>query len=108
VLAGVTADVLAGVEPAVIAARFHRAVAALVERVAVDLRADTGLNTVALSGGVFLNAVLTTLCRESLTAAGFRVLCHRVVPPSDAGLALGQLVIAARTTDRVEESAPCA
>jgi hydrogenase maturation protein HypF len=108
VLAGVTADVLAGVEPAVMAARFHLAVADLVERVAVDLRAGTGLSTVALSGGVFLNALLTTLCRESLTAAGFRVLCHRIVPPSDAGLALGQLVIAARTTDRVEENAPCA
>jgi hydrogenase maturation protein HypF len=59
-------------------------------------RVGTGLDSVALSGGVFLNALLTTLCETSLTADGFRVLSHRRVPPSDAGIALGQIAIAAR------------
>ena len=95
-VAGVARDVLAGIEPAVIAAGFHLAVAELVSEFAGVLRARTGIGTVALSGGVFLNVVLTRLCSDRLSAAGFRVLRHRLVPPSDAGLALGQIVIAAR------------
>jgi hydrogenase maturation protein HypF len=89
-------DVLAGVPVALIAARFHRAVAHLVVRTATELRGRTRLNEVALSGGVFLNALVTTLCVRGLTEADFGVLRHRLVPPSDAGLALGQLIVAAR------------
>jgi hydrogenase maturation protein HypF len=96
VIAAVAADVLAGVDPATIAARFHLAVEDLVLDLATALRARTGLSTVALSGGVFLNALLTTLCVDRLQRTGFRVLRHRLVPPSDAGLALGQIAIAAR------------
>src|ERR1700704_5761638 len=94
----VAADMLAGVDPAVIAAGFHLAVADLVADLASILRARTGIGTVALSGGVFLNVVLTRLCLDRLQATGFRVLRHQLVPPSDAGLALGQIVIAARLT----------
>lgn len=96
VIAAVAADVLAGVEAAVIAVRFHLAVVDLVLDLAAAVRARTGLGTVALSGGVFLNALLTTLCGGRLQDRGFRVLRHRLVPPSDAGLALGQIAIAAR------------
>jgi hydrogenase maturation protein HypF len=108
VVAAVAADVLAGVPAGVVAARFHLAVAALVVDVAGAVREETGLGTVALSGGVFLNALLTVLCVERLEGKGFRVLRHRLVPPSDAGLALGQLVIAARTEGRSpKETPPC-
>ena len=95
-VAAVAADVLSGVDASVIAARFHLAVVELVAELATALRARTGLSTVALSGGVFLNALLTTLCVRRLQDSGFRVLRHRLVPPSDAGLALGQIAIAAR------------
>jgi hydrogenase maturation protein HypF len=96
VLAAAVTDVMAGVDPAVVAARFHLAVADLVVTVADLVRARGGPDTVALSGGVFLNALLTELCVQRLTVAGFVVLRHRTVPPSDAGLALGQLAVAAR------------
>ncbi|MGI8667710.1 MAG: carbamoyltransferase HypF [Jatrophihabitans sp.] len=95
VLAEVVADVLAGVEAGVIGARFHLALAEVTVRLAEQLRADTGLNRVALSGGVFLNGLLLSLCGRRLSERGFEVLRHRQVPPSDAGLALGQLVVAA-------------
>lgn len=96
VVAAAAADVLRGVDAATVASRFHLAVVAAVVGIARDARAATGLDTVALSGGVFLNALLTVRCTEQLAAAGFRVLRHRIVPPSDAGLALGQVVIGAR------------
>ena len=78
-----------------ISARFHLAVARLVIDFAMRIRDRTKANTVALSGGVFLNALLTSLTVEGLTEVGFQVLRHRLVPPSDAGLALGQLVVGA-------------
>lgn len=91
VLAGVIADVRAGTRPAVIGARFHRAVADLI----VDL-AETNAtlsHTVALSGGVFQNAILVQLTVPALRAKGFDVITHRLVPPNDGGIALGQLLV---------------
>jgi hydrogenase maturation protein HypF len=108
VIAAVAADVLGGVDLRVIAARFHLSVADVVGRLAETLRARTGLGTVALSGGVFLNVVLTRLCLDELQRRGLRVLHHRIVPPSDAGLALGQLVVAARCPSTERRSSPCA
>ena len=65
------------------------------------------INTVGLSGGVFLNVLLTRACVRGLEQEGFVVLRHRQVPPSDAGLALGQLVIGATMAKR-EELVTCA
>ncbi|MBR3457511.1 MAG: hypothetical protein IKH16_05080, partial [Selenomonadaceae bacterium] len=49
---------------------------------------------VALSGGVFQNQLLTRLVRERLTADGFHVLMHSLLPPNDGGICLGQAVAA--------------
>ncbi|WP_037673728.1 carbamoyltransferase HypF [Streptomyces globisporus] len=99
-LTAVVADVLDGTPAAVVAARFHRAVARLVRTVCAAARGETGVETVALTGGVFANAVLSSACAEGLREDGFTVLRHRRIPPNDGGLALGQLVVAARITDR--------
>lgn len=55
---------------------------------------ETGLKTCALSGGVFQNQLLLRLCDEKLTALGFQVLRHSLIPPNDGGIALGQAVAA--------------
>jgi hydrogenase maturation protein HypF len=90
-LSAVIADVRARVPPGVIGARFHRAVADLI----VDLATacGTGSQPVALSGGVFQNAVLLRLAVDGLHAKGFDVITHRRVPPNDGGIALGQLLV---------------
>ena len=97
VLAAVGADVLAGTPAPLIAARFHAAVAELVHRTCLLARERHGLDTVALTGGVFANTLLSSACAAALRADGFTVLRHRLVPPNDGGLALGQLLVAGRT-----------
>ncbi|MDH6193483.1 hydrogenase maturation protein HypF [Mycobacterium frederiksbergense] len=91
VLAAIVDDLRAGVTPAVIGARFHRAVAELIIELAGDLAAPA--QPVALSGGVFQNVLLLRRTLTGLRDRGFRVITHRQVPPNDGGIALGQLLV---------------
>lgn len=96
VLAAMIADLRAGADAGLLALRFHHAVAGLVGQVCRRARERHGLETVVLTGGVFANTLLSSACAGGLRADGFTVLRHRLVPPNDGGLALGQLMIAAR------------
>ncbi|MFE5625478.1 carbamoyltransferase HypF [Streptomyces virginiae] len=97
-LAAVVADVRAGTAPGRIAAGFHAGVTALVAELCGLARERHGLDTVALTGGVFANTLLSSACARTLRAAGFTVLRHGRVPPNDGGLSLGQLMVAAAAT----------
>jgi hydrogenase maturation protein HypF len=88
-------DIRAGVAPPVIAARFHNGVVAAIVAVCEHVRSQTGLDTVALSGGVFQNLLLLERTVDRLTALGFTVLTHHRVPPNDGGISLGQAAVAA-------------
>jgi hydrogenase maturation protein HypF len=57
---------------------------------------------VVLSGGVFQNRLLTEEDALLLSADGFEPFCHRLVPPNDGGLALGQAVIAGFRLQNIE------
>ena len=57
-------------------------------------RQQTDVTTVALSGGVFQNTLLTRLTKERLKRAGFRVLLHSLLPPNDGGICVGQAAFA--------------
>ena len=85
-------DIQEGVSPSLIAARFHNT---LVEMMVVVARA-AGIERVALSGGCFQNAYLTEGAVRRLGEEGFRPYWHQRVPPNDGGIALGQMVGAAR------------
>ncbi|MGZ0200713.1 carbamoyltransferase HypF [Streptomyces sp. RM1] len=94
-LRALLADRRRGIPAPVLAARFHRGVARAVTEICRRARGATGLDTVALTGGVFANALLEEKCSALLRADGFTVLRHGEVPPNDGGLALGQLMVAA-------------
>jgi hydrogenase maturation protein HypF len=88
-------DLLAGVDPAVIAARFHNGVVDVIVRACRALREQTGIAAVALSGGVFQNLLLLGRSVDRLRANGFQVLTHARVPTNDGGISLGQAAVAA-------------
>ena len=88
-------DVYDGVSRSRIAARFHAGVAQAFVRIAIGARAATGIDIVAMSGGVMHNRRLARLLRAGLEREGFRVLQHRQVSPGDGGLSYGQAAAAA-------------
>jgi hydrogenase maturation protein HypF len=94
-LSALIVDLTANVPAPVIAARFHRGVAAAIEAGCVLARERHGLGTVALSGGVFQNMLLLHATVARLEARGFTVLTHSRFPCNDGGISLGQAVIAA-------------
>jgi hydrogenase maturation protein HypF len=73
---------------------FHHAIADGLARWVMQATESTGLRTVALGGGCFLNALLTALLAARLAAQGLRVLEARHAPPNDGGIALGQAWVA--------------
>jgi len=98
-LRAVVADRDAGVDPAVVAAGFHLGLAAGTAAAVIRIASDRSLATVALSGGVFQNAVLTEQLCGRLKDAGLEVLVHRRVPPNDGGISLGQAAVGACLDD---------
>ncbi|MEZ5215031.1 MAG: hypothetical protein R2715_00230 [Ilumatobacteraceae bacterium] len=98
VVRGIVAGLRAGVATGELAATFHVAVAEVVRDLAVAECGARGIARVALTGGVFQNALLTAMCIDRLRQAGIDPLTHRLVPPNDGGLALGQAFVAAHRT----------
>lgn len=81
---------LQGADSGRLAYWFHEILAEQITAVCVEARNVSGRQKVALSGGVFQNRLLLRLTEERLTEEGFEVLRHRMVPPNDGGIAVGQ------------------
>jgi len=77
-----------------IAFKFHKGLSEGLFAAACQARNLTGLNSVVLSGGVFMNLFLLEHLQQLLTRDGFTVYTHHKVPANDGGIALGQVVIA--------------
>jgi hydrogenase maturation protein HypF len=77
-----------------IGARFHQTISAMAVEISNDVRKETGINEVALSGGVWQNQILLELTHSALLREKFIVYTHQQTPANDGGLALGQAAIA--------------
>ncbi len=82
-----------------ISARFHDGLGRGVALAATQLAREAGLDTVALSGGVFQNARLSGMVARELRNAGLAVLVHQRVPPNDGGISIGQAGVAAAASE---------
>jgi len=100
VIRAIVSDMQRGVPVPRIAARFHRSIAELLATACLAAREKTGLNVVALSGGVFQNRLLLEHLMTRMREMAFQVYINRRVPPNDGGLSLGQLAVAAARLQR--------
>ena len=85
---------LAGADTEKLAYFFHWILAEEIIAACQKAGKESGRGTVALSGGVFQNQLLLKMVDEGLQKEGFKVLRHRLIPPNDGGIALGQAVYA--------------
>ena len=94
-------DLRAGASPGAVSAALHLGLAEAIVAVAKAI----GIPRLALSGGCFQNARLTEVAVAALRISGFEPFWHRLVPPNDGGIALGQAVWAAWTASHGDS--PC-
>ena len=93
-LQGVLDGLHTGAPTDALALAFHQSVARSACAAAEDICRDSGVRTVALSGGVFMNRLLLQLIRNGLESAGLEVLIPRSVPVNDGCIAYGQAAVA--------------
>lgn len=83
---------------------FHIAIAHSSARIAREICAREGIDTVVLSGGVFMNRLLLQFLTRELKSAGLTVLVPHTAPVNDGCIAYGQAAVAsarlAQTTSR--------
>jgi hydrogenase maturation protein HypF len=89
------ADLKLKVPTGAISRRFHNGLVQTFVSLATDIRSQSGLNRVCLSGGTFHNIYLSEELEAELSLEGFEVYSQRDVPAGDGGLSLGQALIAA-------------
>lgn len=85
-------EVRAGRPVSSISMDFHRTLCEWIVLIAREF----GHQRVILSGGCFQNVLLLEMTVRALEEAGFKASWHQRVPPNDGGIALGQIVAAAR------------
>jgi hydrogenase maturation protein HypF len=95
-------ELIEGVAISEISAKFHNTIVNVIFAVASQIRKETGLNKVALSGGTFQNKYILSRLELILAREKFEVFSHCKIPSNDGGIALGQLAIAAKRRELVQ------
>ncbi|MCL2818402.1 MAG: carbamoyltransferase HypF [Actinomycetia bacterium] len=94
VIAAILDDLDRGVEPKELSRRFHFALVTLIGEMATKAARESGLNTVVLGGGCFMNRMLLERTVKTLQDKGLYVLVAEKLPVNDGGVSFGQAVVA--------------
>ncbi|MGE0087079.1 MAG: carbamoyltransferase HypF [Desulfococcaceae bacterium] len=95
IVRGIVRDMQSGLSVPLISRRFHSSLIHIFSELCKEIRNDTDLNRVVLSGGVFQNALLLDGLIRNLEKRDFQVFTHCLLPCNDGGISLGQVMIAA-------------
>ncbi len=96
-------DLNQGVPVSQIASKFHNTLARVILKVAERARQDHRIDTVALTGGVFLNKRLLTTSLHLLDLKGFKILRPIVYSPNDESISVGQIAYALNILQKHED-----
>jgi len=74
-----------------IASKFHSTIVRAIKEIAIFAREKFGVKIISLSGGVFLNKIILSLCEKILKNEGFKVIRPINYSPNDESLSIGQI-----------------
>jgi hydrogenase maturation protein HypF len=94
-LVDVLSALRAGAHKKDIAAGTQRAIALALADMAIEAAKARDIDTIGVSGGVFYNDSMATCVRDAVTKEGLKFKSHRLVPPGDGGISIGQAFVAA-------------
>jgi hydrogenase maturation protein HypF len=92
----IVSDLDSGIRYPVISAKFHNSLISIICETVNHISNTSQIHKVVLSGGVFQNKYLLSGVESQLKKHNFDVYSHQKVPTNDGGIALGQIVIAAK------------
>ncbi len=95
VIIGIIEDMRMHLPKGDISMKFHNGIVQMVIELCQRIRADLGITSVVLSGGVWQNMILFQETLKGLQKNKFQVSWHHQVPTNDGGISLGQVAIAA-------------
>lgn len=95
-LKSIVEDIINGIEKGTIATKFHNTIILVIFDTVNNIRLNSCINKVVLSGGVFQNKYLSERTMDLMLKNNFEVFSHSAVPANDGGLALGQLAVASK------------
>lgn len=100
VIISLLGDIKRGVPAARLSARFHNGVAEMVREVCGQIRRETSIKEIVLSGGVWQNMALLKRTVAKLRSDGFLVFIHHQIPANDGGISVGQAMVTAAWIDQ--------
>jgi len=93
---GILEDLYNQVPVSIISARFHNTLVDLALCQVNWMAKNFNIHKIVLSGGCFQNAYLLSKLENKLLQSNYQVYSHTAIPTNDGGIALGQMVVAAK------------